>query len=734
MKVKAPPGQLRLPIFPSALLRVMNLKLWQRENLARARGYVPQYSSVENPICAGPGGSMPAAPYLKRIWGIIEKVKARDPSAEPLILAAFELAWHGHSGQMRKDGRTPYIDHCVSVAEIVAEWGMGAAEISAALCHDLKEQGKIARRLNITRGLIEDKLGTRVSDLVEGTSELGKSPDSGDEDLPLVHIHQKYLEHGTRDLASIVIKLADRLHNMRTLAYIEPEKRVAKAKETLRVYAKIADILGMWEVKRELEDLAYRYINPERYAEIEGKRQKLFAASEGRIDQIITAIRAKVDMTGLRVEIYKERRHIYELQERMEKRGLALESLTPSDVWRVNIVVPEKRDCHAIQGLIHDDLFPPVQGEIHNFIAEPRPNGHQFLHSYMKVPRFGRLLVQIRDQEMQKNYRLGVLSGDWRRAKNTMLRAMTEYLRSEGVTEGGFYDMFVAASDSIVVTTRAGAKIDMPGESYPLDFAAVIHTDIFLQAADAVINGRPAPLSQVLRDGDEVFINKDPESAPRLEWVYWIRTSKALAKLQEYLRRLRNKKIEGLDQAEQGEKIIMGKAWELFGEEAHKHYLSAGQLGETEFFKNFLQEKGFRDVQDFVLKAGLAKVRMDKVLSEFMARCEETIGAQKEAGNKKVYRIRIKGEDRSGFEHEVKGTLRKLGINFKASFSYNYTEGSKMMGDILLAIEGVPGAAGGIQQLQTYNIARRTPGVVWVTVVSPKEMINVMDSYIQREK
>jgi len=713
MKVKNIKGQLSLPLYPTAMVRVKDLRRWQEWVGSR----MPPIFSVM-PIKHATRGWVHPAPYLDRIRQIVSQIK--DPSAGHFVHLAFRLAWEGHSGQFRKSGE-PYIEHPLAVAEIVTEWGMGPEKIAAALCHDLIEDGKI-RGQRITKEYLAEKLGANVAELVEGITELGKEPEFSGEKPSLVDIYRKWLQYGAKDLAIIVAKLADRLHNMRTLAYVKEDVRLKKSEETLSVYAKIADILGIWEVKRELEDRSFQYVNPGIYSNNRSRRKSIIERSKDRVEEIVRALREKLDQSGLHIEIIPEKRFIFELHERMQKREILLEDLTPTDVWRIKIVVPRKEDCHAIEGRIHDELFPPVQGEIHNYIAEPRPNGHRFLHSYVKVPRFGRLLIQIRDQEMEKNYRLGILSRDWRKESFSWLSALMDYLRGSAVTTHALHDMIAAVSDPIVVYTRQGKAIELPFGSTALDFAAFIHTEIFKHAKEAIVNGRPAALSRVLQEGDEVFIVKDESGWPKLEWVKWIRTHKAL----QTLRPLLKKKS---DTEEKSDKEILGPAWTLLTEEASRFHLTAEQLTQNEYFISFLREKGFGDVQDFIYRAGLGRAKMDELVAEFMESVQEAASERSE--KPREYRVKIIVKDRSGLLDDITNPLKGLGVNMSEGFFYNYVEGEEKKGVIFLIVEGSAGAVGMIQQLQVLTIIKNTRGVEQVTFPSQEEIDKVMKEYLK---
>jgi GTP pyrophosphokinase len=402
----------------------------------------------------------------------------------PLLEKAFRLAWEGHFGAFRKSG-DPYIEHPLAVAEMAAKYGMGEKECAALLCHDLREDAFIGGK-RVTREFLAKELGEEVAEMVEGITELGKEPEYEGEKPSILERYEKWLKYGSRDLSIIILKLFDRLHNMQTLEYMDEAVQEKKAKETFNVYAKIADRLGMWELKRELEDLSFKYLEPELYKEIEEKRREIakeskpILGSKEEKKSIVWRIDQGLMMAGMRIDFDLEQRGIYELYQRMELREISIKEFAATDIWRLNIVVPEEHDCKNIEGRVQN-IYSPNQNEIRNFIAEPRPNGHQFLQSYLKVPLFGELLVQIRDRSMYENYIKGVLAtGKGEKEKQLLwLNVMLSIFREGGTSAREAYKTLAAYSTPIVTFSPAEDEIELPFGATVLDFAREIHEKSF---------------------------------------------------------------------------------------------------------------------------------------------------------------------------------------------------------------------------------------------------------------
>ena len=660
------------------------------------------------------------SPFVKRVTQLISTLRQKNPSVGPITRRSFGLAWEGHAGAFRKSG-DPYIEHPVSAAEIVAKWGMGEEAAAALLQHDLPEDKKVTPEfLEAKLRVINEEAAKEVAHIIKGLTEFGKEPGFDREKPPSIsEIYVKLLEYGEK---VIICKLADRLHNMRTLEYVGEEVAQKKARETLNVYAKFADILGMWEVKRELEDLSWKYLEPELYQQIEAKREEIVKQSEKRVREIVRLIRANLDPSGKTIDVILEKRCIYELYERMQRRSISFEELNPSDIWRINIVVEKEEDCYSTWGRVHK-LYPPVQTELRDQIAEQCSNGHQFLQSYVEIPIFGRLLIQIRDRGMQENYRLGVLSkpGEeeayWR-------KTLLNYMKTDGDAEDRrLYGLVAAVSSPIMVYTRTGNRIQLPFGSTALEFARRINEDVFLHATQAIVNGRRAPLSQELNDGDSVFIETDQQSRPTLEWMDWMNwpgVQEAWESLFDYFK-----------SHPQSQKSVI----EYLDKKTSRYHLPFVELMKKNFFTFFIAEKGFKNEEDFVKKIGAGEADANELIKELRQRyIDET---REQAGEIRKSRYMIIGEDRPGFEREIKDPLKKFGINLKfTSIGHNYVVedekgNKKTMARLILTVEGMSsGEAAGIQDLQIKTIIMKHPRVQQITKLTQEEVREIIKEEI----
>lgn len=696
------------------IIRRSDLKRWRALDHAQLCSRLPSFSSDAMPIRVGVGGLV-HPPYFDRIEKIISIACKTDIDRE-LVRGAFSYAWVGHGGQIRKSGE-PYLEHPLTVAEIVSEWGLGAEEVAAALCHDLIEDGKIAYQ-KITRENIEEKLGSRIAELVEGMTELGKEPGFKGEKPSEVEIYRKLLKHGSKDLGSIIVKLADRLHNMRTLKSAKtPEE---KAESTLYVYRRIADALGMWELKREFEDLSFQWLNPELYRKIEEKRQQV-EESRPRIEKIAIKLKKKYRATPRKVAL--ETRGIYEIHERMEIRKICIEELSPSDIWRINFVVPKRQDCYRVLGVVHE-LYMHDPKEFIDHIADVCANGHQFIQTYIEVPGYSvekpplRLLVQIRDEKMQENYRIGVLSNGGE-TEAVWLDILLRYLEGEsGIATGDLYGKLTDVSAQMInVTTRTGKPLRFSRGSTALDFAARINEEVFLHAKTAIVNGRPRNLSYRLRNGDSVFIITDEQSWPALEWTEWIRGETAFDLLKGALR---CKLVDGI-KVEKTEEEIFLSAMKYFKEKLTTYYLPALQLLDAELFKEFLMGRGIESKEDFLDKVGKGGVKVSNLLSDFMGIYHEAV--EKSEGQR-TYHVIITAEDRKGLLSEIITPLgRSVQVNLSEVVSRNFEKDGRIMAKIMITVEGAAGKAGEVQQLQVRTIAEMPDGVKKpVHFPTPKEI------------
>jgi guanosine-3',5'-bis(diphosphate) 3'-pyrophosphohydrolase len=461
---------------------------------------------------------------------------------------AYNFAKTAHQEQLRKSGE-PYLEHPVQTALVLAELQLDANSISAALLHDVPENCGIS----ITE--IEAKFGGEIAKLVDGTTKLGKLSLSGETVVTTeaqMENLRKLLVAMAEDLRVVFIKLADRLHNMRTLDALPAEKQRRIARETLEIYAPLSHRLGIWELKWQLEDLSFRYLEPEKYHEV----AKLIAARrvqrEKLIAQVIKTLESEFQKEGLKAEISGRPKHIYSIYQKMEKYAALGKNFDDiHDLLALRVLVSTIPDCYSAVGVIHS-LWRPLPGEFDDYIANPKPNGYQSLHTtvmYEATP----LEIQIRTHEMRHIAEYGV-AAHWRYKEGEKkdiqfeerigwLRQLIEWHReltgTEEFLESVKTDIFI---DQVFVYTPKGEIKDLPKGSTPLDFAYRIHTELGHRCIGAKVNGRLVPLNYELQNGDKVEVmTAKGERAPSRDWLNpqlgYIRTSHAREKIRQWFRR-----------------------------------------------------------------------------------------------------------------------------------------------------------------------------------------------------
>lgn len=484
------------------------------------------------------------------------------PEKVAIVEAAYNFAVSAHQGQVRKSGE-PYLEHPLQTALILAELQLDASSLAAALLHDVPEN------CGIPISQIEAEFGSEVSKLVDGTTRLGKLAWSGEgmttRETQAENL-RKMLVAMAEDLRVVFIKLADRLHNMHTLDALSPERRHSIAQETLEIYAPLAHRLGIWELKWQLEDLSFRYLEPEKYRQI----AKLVAARrtqrESFIAQAIQILKREFDRLGLRAEMSGRPKHIYSIHQKMEKyAALGKHFDDIHDLLALRVLVDTAPDCYSALGVIHS-LWRPLPEEFDDFIANPKPNGYQSLHTtvmYGATP----LEVQIRTHEMHHIAEYGV-AAHWRYKEGekkdirfeeriAWLRQLIEWHRefsgAEEFLETVKTDIFI---DQVFVYTPKGEIKDLPKGSTPLDFAYRVHTELGHRCVGAKVNGRLVPLNYQLNNGDVVeIISSKRAKGPSRDWLSphlgYIKTSHAREKIRQWF-----KKQERAENIERGRELL----------------------------------------------------------------------------------------------------------------------------------------------------------------------------------
>ena len=544
-----------------------------------------------------------------------------QPEKITLVEDAYNFASQAHQGQVRKSGE-PYLEHPLQVALTLAELQLDASSLAAALLHDVPENCGIA----ISE--IEAKFGSEVAKLVDGTTKLGKVAWSGEgvvaSELQVENL-RKMLVAMAEDLRVVFIKLADRLHNMRTLDALSSEKQRSIAQETLEIYAPLAHRLGIWELKWQLEDLAIRYLEPRKYRQI----AKLIAARrtqrEDFVARIIQILGGEFDRVGIKAEVSGRPKHIYSIYQKMEKySALGRDFDDIHDLLAFRVLVGTVPDCYAAVGVIHS-LWRPLPEEFDDFVANPKPNGYQALHTvvmYGATP----LEIQIRTHDMHHIAEYGV-AAHWRYKEGeekdirfeeriSWLRQLVEWHRelsgAEEFLESIKTDIFI---DQVFVFTPKGEIKDLPKGSTPLDFAYRVHTELGHRCIGAKVNGRLVALSYQLKNGDVVEIMAAKgDKGPSRDWLSpqlgFIKTSHAREKVRQWFKR-----------QERAENIERGR--ELLEKEMRRLGIKLSQREElAKLFK-------YDSVDDFLAAIGYGGVTTHQVALKLAAqeeRPKEAVG------------------------------------------------------------------------------------------------------------
>ena len=494
---------------------------------------------------------------------LIEKVREYLPSEKVILVEeAYEFALHAHDGQVRKSG-APYMEHPLATAVTLADLQLDAATLAAALLHDVPED------CGIPLAKIEAKFGSEVSRLVDGVTKLSKLSWHRGEAVKMESQAQnlrKMLLAMAEDLRVVFIKLADRLHNMHTLGALSPEKRLGIAQETLEIYAPLAHRLGIWEIKWQLEDLSFRYLEPQHYHKIARLVATRRTQREELVVEFVEALRKELDAADIKAEVSGRPKHIYSIYNKVNRymeQGMDFDDI--HDLLAIRILVDSVSDCYKTLGVVHN-LWHPLPEEFNDFIANPKENGYQSLHTTVLSQGTTPLEIQIRTYNMHRIADYGV-AAHWRykesakqdahfEDKITWLRQLIEWqseLGSEEFMESLKTDVFI---DQVFVFTPQGEIKALPKGATPLDFAYRIHTDLGHRCIGGKVNGKLVPLNYELKNGEVVEImTTKANKGPSLDWlnpdVGYVKTSHAREKVRQWF-----KKQERTQNIERGKQIL----------------------------------------------------------------------------------------------------------------------------------------------------------------------------------
>ena len=476
---------------------------------------------------------------MLRQYELVDRVLDYDPDAdEALLNRAYVFSMHAHGSQKRASG-DPYFSHPIEVAGILTELRLDDETIATAILHDTVED-TVA-----TPEEIERIFGPSVARLVDGVTKLSKIEAQSDSERAAENL-RKFLLAMSDDIRVLLVKLADRLHNMRTLHHIaNPDKRRRIARETMDIYAPLAERVGMYEFMKEMQTLAFRELEPDAYESITRRLEQLKAGGGDRIAKIASGLKLLLARTGIEAEISGREKHPYSIWRKMAERHISFEQL--SDIMAFRVVVPSEDDCYRALGAIHR-RWPMVPGRFKDYLSTPKRNGYRSLHTSVIHAENTRVEIQIRSAAMHAEAEYGlaahwaykegktrpVLGAD---ADHSWIRDLVEILETAATPEELLEHTRMAMyADRIFAFTPKGELIQLPKGATSIDFAYAVHTDLGDQAVGAKVNGRVVPLSTVIENGDQVAILRSQGQSPQPAWLGIARTGKALAAIRRHLR------------------------------------------------------------------------------------------------------------------------------------------------------------------------------------------------------
>ncbi|HII4425890.1 TPA: RelA/SpoT family protein [Clostridium perfringens] len=581
---------------------------------------------------------------------LISKIKANGNNVDiDLVKKAYDLAFEAHKEQKRESGE-PYIIHPISVAMILADMGMDTNTIVAGLLHDVIED------TDYTYEDISNIFNVEVANLVDGVTKLGKIKYKSKEEQQADNV-RKMLLAMAKDIRVIIIKLADRLHNMRTLKYMKPEKQKKKAQETLDIFAPLAHRLGISKIKWELEDLCLRYIHPEEYYDLVNMIAEKRVEREKFISRIIEELKENLDKANIDSDIEGRPKHFYSIYRKMVNKHKSIEQIF--DLTAIRILVNTVKDCYAVLGIVHT-IYKPIPGRFKDYIAMPKPNMYQSLHTTVIGSEGKTFEIQIRTFEMHRTaeygiaahwkYKSGVTGTDSKdmtfENKLTWLRDILEW-QKEAVDatefmEGFKLDLF---SDEIFVFTPKGVVINLPAGATPIDFAYKIHTDIGNKCVGAKVNGKIVTLDYKLKTGEIVEILTSSSSrGPNIDWLNIANSNQARSKIKQWLRKSRRE-----------ENLERGK--EMLEKECKKQSLLFSDLCKGPLYDKLLKRYHLNNVEEIYVAVGEGELLSSTVISklkenvvkqvteeELNKNIEEQIAkTERQTKKKQSYGVTVKG-------------------------------------------------------------------------------------------
>ncbi|MCR4420173.1 MAG: bifunctional (p)ppGpp synthetase/guanosine-3',5'-bis(diphosphate) 3'-pyrophosphohydrolase [Clostridia bacterium] len=537
-----------------------------------------------------------------RIEELIKKIRAYHPEADTELLRhAHSFAARAHNGQKRRSGEE-FIVHPLAVAGILAELQLDVVTIAAGILHDVVEDTPV------TLEAVREEFGTEIASLVDGVTKLTRLEYRSKEEQQAENLRKMFLAMA-KDIRVILIKLADRLHNLRTLGYQPPEKQREVAQETVEIFAPLAHRLGIFRLKWEMEDLSLRYLHPEIYydlvEQIAVKRQE----RDAYLKDLIATLKERLEASSIKADISGRPKHFYSIYSKMRKKNCSLNEIY--DLIAVRVLVETVRDCYAVLGVVHS-LWKPIPGRFKDYIAMPKPNMYQSLHTTVLGPDGRPFEIQIRTWDMHRTAEYGI-AAHWRykegrsttdrefEEKLSWLRELLEWQREmrdpREFMETLKIDLF---ADRVYVFTPKGDVVELPAGSVPIDFAYHVHTAVGHQCVGAKVNGRIVPLDYQLQTGDIVEILTAKGGKPSRDWLAIVKTSQARNRIRQWFKK-----------EEREQNSLRGR--ELLEKEARKQNLPLEVL-KADNLEKVLGRFNFLSVEDLYAAVGDGAVSSVQVL------------------------------------------------------------------------------------------------------------------------
>ena len=537
---------------------------------------------------------------------LLEKIKSYNPNVdEAFIRKGFEFAEEKHRGQKRNSGED-YIIHPYHVALILAEMNMDPATIVAGLLHDVVED------TDVTYEDVKELFGEEIANLVDGVTKLKKLSYQTKQEKQAENIRKMVLAMA-KDIRVIIVKLADRLHNLRTLEYMNEAKKKEKALETIEIYAPLADRLGMSRIKWELEDLSLRYLDPDNYYKLVDMVNKRRTERMDFINRMIDRLQTALIDVNIKADIHGRPKNFYSIYKKMHFKGRAFDEIY--DLSAIRVLVESINDCYAVLGVVHT-LFKPIPGRFKDYIAMPKPNKYQSLHTTVMDDQGETFEVQIRTYDMHRTAEYGI-AAHWKYKEGvnkttsfdenlTWLRQLLEWQKDVNDPNDFMETLKIDfLADEVYVFTPNGDVINLPEGSTPIDFAYRVHTGVGNTCQGAKINGRIVPLHYHLKNGDIVEIITGSNAEPSLDWLNIVKSSQAKSKIRQYFKvRDREKNIE--------------RGRESLEREAKKLGYRVGDILRDDWLNDILDKIKIPSLEDMYAGVGYGSITINQVMAKLV--------------------------------------------------------------------------------------------------------------------